>query len=868
MLKIKNKSGLALGAIFALVGTLFIAAPAAQAAPVETAAVLTPTGSDAASANTMLITENFELRLRYGSTVTGAAADNVSGSGTIQNARVHFLVNSTSPTLVVSQSPGSGGVFSAVSLTTNQDGLATTNDGHFAPASTSQFIKIGLDQASLTSISAAVSVTLTPYLEVDGEAGMTNGDAIGEAYTVNFVPWSALGAAVSLTQPVAGDRGATASVTVTAGSMRWGQLDGTFAARFTVTGDGGSTNSASVSGVAGANSSTYARSGANMKSVAYSFSTAVVTSEFTDSSVVDSVSVQVYYVPSGTTATVNNDITGSGGNAITALTKVGVTARTVNALSMSAVTGVNVTNTSAGNADARINSAFVVRAFGYSASNTTSVAVARTVTVSAITGTMEFDADSGVILDGTTYTSSAAFAAASFALAGADDTFTVSTFGQDYTATDGFKLTVKSQALSYEFTILLKTPSYTPAYTPTSLAGLAGQTKSFVISVADQWDVAPVRTDLRVKAVVVLSSSESEAVSGTVTAGTATVAVAPKPATRTGSATVTFTLQTFNQGTQQWDDGNTDSATWNVYSYADGTDGFTDRTATASASISYGVAAYSWSGVVTVEVENSFSDISVAAPGLVIENNDEATVTASDALTVAANGLSNGFRFASKKAGTYTVTFTNGTATTTSVITIHAAGHDKGASISFDKSSIGSGETSTITGTLVDANGNPVATGGTASVAVTYTGKGLPYGNSTTMQTDADGQFTFQVLVLSTEKGDAAISATYKPTGSASYAGNVTTVHALTVGAAAASSADQKITVGTFKGYVAIYTKGYMGQKLSAKVAGKWLVVDPIAAYKSNDYSRNVRLTGAGYTITVDLYIDGAFVRSEVVTTK
>jgi len=59
-----------------------------------------------------------------------------------------------------------------------------------------------------------------------------------------------------------------------------------------------------------------------------------------------------------------------------------------------------------------------------------------------------------------------------------------------------------------------------------------------------------------------------------------------------------------------------------------------------------------------------------------------------------------------------------------------------------------------------------------------------------------------------------------------------------------------------------------MGQKLSAKVAGKWLVVDPIAAFKSNDYSRTVRLTGAGYTITVDLYIDGAFVRSEVVTTK
>ena len=864
MLQIKNKTGLALGAIVALVGSLFIAVPS-QAAPVETAAVLTPTGSDAVTANSMLVTEDFELRLRYGSSVIGAAADNVSGSGTIDNARVHFVVNSTSPTLRISQSPASGGTFTAISPTLNQDGSAATNDGHFAVASKSQFIKIGLDQATITSVSKAVSVVLTPYLEKDGETGMTNGDAIGESYTVNFVPWSALGAAISLTQPMAGDEGATASVTLTQGTIRWGQLDGSFTTRFTMTGESGSTNSASVSGIAGTDSTVEARSGSNLVTFGFSYSAAVQTGIFTTSGAVDSLSAQVFYTTGNVSAA--NDITGSGGNAITAVTKLGVTARTINNVSMSAVVGPNVKNTSAG-ADARINSTFTLRAFGWSASNTTSVAVARTVTVSAVTGTMEFDADSGVILDGTTYTSSAAFMAASFNLAGSDDTFTVATFGQDFTATDGIKLTVKSQVKSYELAILLKTPSYTPEYVPEALAGLAGQTKSFVISVADQWDVAPVRTDLRVKAVMVLSSSESQAVSGTVTAGTATVALAPKPAARTGSGTVTFTLQTFNQATQVWDDGNTDTATWNVYSYADGSDGFTDRTATASASISYGVKAYSWSGVVTVEIENSFSDITVAAPGLVIENNDQASITGSDTLTVAADGLSNGFRFASKTAGTYTVTFTNGTATTTSVITIHAAGHDKGASISFDKSSIASGETSTITGTLVDANGNPVATGGTASIAVTYTGKGLPYGNSTTMQTDADGEFTFQVLVLSTEKGDAAISATYKPTGSASSTRNVSTVHALTVGVAETAAADQKITVGTFKGYVAIYTKGYMGQKLSAKVAGKWLVVDPIAAYKSNDYSRAVRLTGAGYTITVDLYIDGAFVRSEVVTTK
>jgi hypothetical protein len=77
-----------------------------------------------------------------------------------------------------------------------------------------------------------------------------------------------------------------------------------------------------------------------------------------------------------------------------------------------------------------------------------------------------------------------------------------------------------------------------------------------------------------------------------------------------------------------------------------------------------------------------------------------------------------------------------------------------------------------------------------------------------------------------------------------------------------------KVTVGSFKGYLALYTKDLMGQKLSAKVAGKWLVQDPIANYKSYGYSRIVRKTGAGYRIYVHLYLNGAFLRTDLVTTK
>ena len=106
MQKIKSKTGLALGAIIALVGSMFAVTVPAQAAPVESAAVISPTGAGADSANEMLITERFELRVRYGSGVIGAdntAANSASGTAT-PALMVHYSATSTSG-LVFSSSP-------------------------------------------------------------------------------------------------------------------------------------------------------------------------------------------------------------------------------------------------------------------------------------------------------------------------------------------------------------------------------------------------------------------------------------------------------------------------------------------------------------------------------------------------------------------------------------------------------------------------------------------------------------------------------------------------------------------------------------------------------------------------------------------
>jgi hypothetical protein len=334
----------------------------------------------------------------------------------------------------------------------------------------------------------------------------------------------------------------------------------------------------------------------------------------------------------------------------------------------------------------------------------------------------------------------------------------------------------------------------------------------------------------------------------------------------TGSTTLRVSLQTQALDSGLWSTNETENVTVVVSTL---TGGFTtSNVASQSTSISYAVAAgaYSWSPAFTGTTSVGGQDVVISGTGVAFKS--ATGKTASGTITIKA-GSDGAFTFyaASALSGTHTISMVAGGQTTTSLLVVTAPLASAGKTMSFDKAEILAGQTTTITGTLVDANGNGVYTGTTASILVKWTGKGLAFNLPT--DTDADGNFEFQVLALSSEVGDSAVSATYMPASSTTDEDNITTVVAIdVVRSLTEAAADQKITVGTFKGYVAIYTKGYMGQKLSAKVAGRWLVVDPIVAYKSNDYSRVVRLTGAGYTITVDLYIDGAFVRSEVVTTK
>lgn len=74
----------------------------------------------------------------------------------------------------------------------------------------------------------------------------------------------------------------------------------------------------------------------------------------------------------------------------------------------------------------------------------------------------------------------------------------------------------------------------------------------------------------------------------------------------------------------------------------------------------------------------------------------------------------------------------------------------------------------------------------------------------------------------------------------------------------------QKLNAGSFKGYVAVYAKGYEGKRLSAKIGNDWVIVPSL----ESDFERITDFTGAGVDIQVRIFIDGELMTTIPLTTK
>ena len=84
---------------------------------------------------------------------------------------------------------------------------------------------------------------------------------------------------------------------------------------------------------------------------------------------------------------------------------------------------------------------------------------------------------------------------------------------------------------------------------------------------------------------------------------------------------------------------------------------------------------------------------------------------------------------------------------------------------------------------------------------------------------------------------------------------------------AVTATSDRKVNAGSFKGYVAVYAKGYEGSRLSAKVGKDWVIVSSIPSSSNNLY-RHVEFTGAGVDVAVRIYIDRVLIDTINLTTK
>ena len=834
MSKNNSRKGIALGAILALLTSVFAAVPAAQGAIVDSTDDLIVAPLEGTS-DTMVITEEFALTHALGSNVSDDKKNRVKYF--VEKPAGYQVSTSTTVSAAVDLQHTSSGV--TTSSMAGADTISSVITPGTSVAGVNQIIVTVYSSSAITSVSPGVDIKVTVFIDNTNDGKLDKANEPYESYVIKFRPWSSLGAAVSLTAPQTDDVWVTASMTVA--GVNFEQLNGSFRLYFVSTGDGGSGVTYHVDSASSAVTPMTAKAGN------FSHSEAVA-------GLSKSESVSAIVVFNGTAAT-----------DIVAQSKVAVAGQTIQGITFSPVADGNIAKDTATEGDVRVNTAFAVHVWPYTGSKFAAVAVAPTMTMASI-GSLSNE--KYIVIEGVKYTQSAKLPTVSpITLAAGKASLDISTYG--FTGDESSTaLTFKAQNKTATYTLDWAAASYSLENGDSAANTSPGTAVSLTWDIEDQWGIASANPNHEVVAYWKGDSkfSSSASTSFAVSGAKSTVTVTPSPSTATGSTTLLVSLRTKDIASGLWTTNETEEVTIVVSSL---TGGFTSSAvASKSASISYAVAdgAFSWSSALSGTTAVGGQSVAISGAGVYFQSSTG--LTASGAISIKA-GSDGSFTFyaASDKAGTHTISMVAGGQTTTSYLVVSPALHDSGKAMSFDVTEILAGATTTITGTLVDANGNPVATGTTASMKLTWTGKGLAFNLPTS--TDADGEFSFQVLALSGEVGQAALSATYMPTGSTTYSKNLTTVQAVDiVSSLSSASTDQKITVGTFKGYVAIYTKGYMGQKLSAKVAGKWLVLDPIVAYKSNDYSRTVRMTGAGYTITVDLYIDGAFVRSEVVTTK
>jgi len=852
MQKNSNRKGLSLGAIFALVASAFVGVMPAQAAATDGANIAVRPAQGTTFVGTLL--EDFPI---YAQSLPGNANSNSNFVGQlmwkVERTSGHDMdvVFSTSEAVQAMTATGSATTARSGGISASAVADSATTSALVGGSTHVAFLNFRVSSASGVASWSPVTLTVTTWIdEVNGALDELDPDEWRTTQTITLLHPTALATGATIGALSALDT----LVTVSANALvNASNLSGKFFWHVT-----SSAGVFDASDITAAGTDTTASStlvgGAALTALGNVVSLSFVATPFSAS---QTLSAALRYDESGT-GTPSSTLGYATSNVATAT----VAAVGASSLLIDSVVSDDVISQSATAYDVRPNKTYTVRILAKSSSDSVSTTVNVTLGGSALaTGSKEISVNGGALRG--------SYPAEFAVVTGTDGYATVTIRTSGFVAGENFTVdaSIGNNVNADQVTYTARLASYTVASDFANYLTTPGTATTIPFSVKDQWDVSSDRADQYLK---VTRGGTGFAYATTVSyvpvvAGVANVAFTPEAATKTGSATVRVDIVRLDSGAWSADGSSNTSVTVNVSSVANAFS--TGLAASRSASVSYFPSTVSWT-TVNGSVSNAGSVVAVsAAADLVFRVSADVPATTSGAVSVRAGAAgAYSFQVASLKTGTFTMTLTNGTATTTSLLVVDPVADTAGVSIVFDTTQIEAGKTRIVTGQVLDANGNGVdTTGGNATIAVTFAGNaGIPVG-SMPQETDADGKFQVSVLTSATDAGTFTLTATYLKSGaSTATADRISVVQPITVGAAASTpTSDQKLTVGSFKGYVAIYTLGYTGQRLSAKVAGKWLVENNLTRF-----DRVVRNTGAGYTIKVDLYIDGTFVRSETVVTK
>ena len=578
----------------------------------------------------------------------------------------------------------------------------------------------------------------------------------------------------------------------------------------------------------------------------------------------------------------------------TAATSVSSTESTVNG-----VRSVNVLPTGVGTAQVRTNTEFVALA-DFEDTNGANI-VGKSVTWTAATSAV-LSSSKTVTLNGTTYSSNAALALAEIAAttsATGRTTLTVNSAG--LSEDDTITLTATADGIAETLVATMKDAAYTATFLNGSLTTNQGYGKTMTIggslnvtlAVADQFGVAPANGVARVTLSRATQNARTTAANwsytlpvvdgvatGTIVdngagAGSDTITATAAGTDVSGTDTFVLTYATSAAGTVtgvtvtdnvgagdstvRLNSDNEPLPSWHHFlntaleptadasNFKDGaTTGTSDTLLTISGTATNAAGVGVAGKVVTISAPGiTFTFTDGNSNKIYAKGSIDVVTTSGGAFSVAARSDGKGgpttiTATVDGVSGTNAVTFVAGTATAMN-LSVPAAARD--------------GRAIDIIATITDVAGDPVQ-----DISVSFTATGVGYLSNLSGTTDANGRVVVKLITQTDETGAATITATATLDGtSTSTSGTVTVSKAGT-----AASADQKVNAGSFKGYVAVYAKGYAGDRLSFKAGNDWNVTESLAS----DFVRVVEFTGAGYTINVPIYINRVLVDTIVVTTK